>query len=113
MPPYLHRTNAAEREIRTYKDHFIYGLISFNQNFPLHFLDRLIPHATLTLNLLCPSRLNPRLLAEAQLNGAFDFNRTPLAPLGKRVIVHETPNNGRTWAPHGVDRWYLEPASEH
>ena len=96
MPPYLHHTNAAERAIQTYKDHLIAGLSICDPNFPLHLWDRLIPHATLTLNLLRPSCLNPRLLAEAQLNGAFDFNRTPLAPLGTRVIVHDTPDNFRT-----------------
>ena len=99
VPPYLHHTNAAERAIQTYKDHLIAGLISCNQKLPLHIWDRLILHAILTLNLLRPSRLNPRLLAEAQLNGAFDFNRTPLAPPGTRVIVHKTPNNRRTWTP--------------
>ena len=113
MPPYLHRTNAAERAIQTYKDHLIAGLSSCDPNVPLHLWDRLIPHATLTLNLLRPSRLNPRLSAEAQLNGAFDFNRTPLAPPGTRVIVHETPDNRRTWSSHGVDWWYLRPAPDH
>ena len=103
VPPYLHRTNAAEQEIKTNKDHLIAGLSSCNPKFPLHLWDRLIPHATLTLNLLRPSRLNPRLSAEAQLNGDFDFNRIPLAPPGTQVIVHKTPNNRRTWAPHGVD----------
>ena len=113
VPPYLHRTNAAERAIQTYKDHIIAGLSRCNPNFPLHLWDRLIPHTTLTLNLLRPSRINPRLSAEAQLNGAFDFNRTPLEPPGTRVIVHETPNNRRTWSPHGVDGWYLGPAPDH
>ena len=82
VPPYLHCTNSAERVIKTYKDHLIAGLISCDPNFPLHLWDRLIPHATLPLNLLRPSHLNPRLLAEALLNGTFDFNRTPLAPPG-------------------------------
>ena len=82
VPPYLHHTNAAERAIQTYKDHLSAGLSSCDPNVPLHLWDRLIPHATLTLNLLRPSRLNPRLSAEAKLNGAFDFNRTPLAPPG-------------------------------
>ena len=93
--------------------HLISVLSSCNPNFPLHLWDRLIPHTTLTLKLLRPSRFNPRLSAESQLNGAFDFNRTPLAPPGTRVIVHETPNNRRTWSPHGVDGWYLGPAPDH
>ena len=96
VPPYLYRTNAAERAIHTYKDHLIAGLNSCNPNFPLHLCDRLIPRATLTLNLLHPSRLNPILLAESQPNSAFDFNHTPLAPLGTRVIVNETLDNRHT-----------------
>ena len=34
-PPYLHRRNAAERAISTYKDHFIAGLCSTDKNYPL------------------------------------------------------------------------------
>ena len=104
VPPYLHRTNASEHAIQTYKDHLIAGLSTCDPNFPLHLWDRLIPHATLTLTLLLRSRINPIMLAEAQLNGAFDLDRTPLAPPGTRVVVNETPNNRRTWDPHGVDR---------
>ena len=74
---------------------------------------RLIPHTALTLNLLRPSRLNPRLSAESQLNGAFDCNRTPLAPPVTRVVFHEAPGNRRTWAPHGVDGWYSGPNPDH
>ena len=96
VPPHLHRTNAAECAIQTYKDHLVAGLSSCNPNLSLHIWDRLIPHATLTLNLLRPSRLNPRLSEEAQLNGAFDINLTPLAPPGTRVIFHEAPNNHHT-----------------
>ena len=110
VPPYLCRTNAVERAIQTYKDHLIVSLSSCDPNSSLHIWYRIIPHATLTLNLLRPSCINPRLSAEAQLNGAFVFHCTPLAPLGTRVLVHETPNNRRTWSPHGVDGWYLGPA---
>ena len=52
VPSYLHCTNAAERAIHTYKYHLIAGLSSCDPDFPLHLWDRLIPHATLTLNLL-------------------------------------------------------------
>ena len=103
VTPYLHHTNATERATQTYKYHLIAGLSSCEPNVPLHLWDRLIPHATLTLNLLRPSCLNPRLSSEAQLNGEFDFNRTPLALTGTRVVVHKTPDNLRTWSPHGVD----------
>ena len=99
VPPQLHRNNAAERAILTYKDNLVAGLSSCNPNSPLHIWDRLIPHAALTLNLLCPSCLNPRLSAEAQLNGAFDYNRTPLAPSSACVVAYEAPGDRHTWKP--------------
>jgi len=89
------------------------GLSSTDKCFPLHLWDCLIPQVLLTLNLLRPSRLNPRLSAEAQLNGAFDFNRTPLAPPGTKVIVHDKPAQRGSWAPHGLEGWYLGPARDH
>ena len=113
VPPHLHHTNAAERAIQTYKYQLITRLSSCDPNFPLHLWDRLITHDTLTLNLLCSSRLNPRPLEESQLNGVFDFNRTPLAPPGTRFVVHEAPGNRRTCPPHGVNGWYLGPAPDH
>jgi len=89
--PHIHGCNAAKRAIRTFKNHFIAGLCSMDKNFPLHLWDRLLPQAELTLNLLRGSRINPRLSAWAQLHGPFDFNCTPIAPPGIRVIIHEKP----------------------
>jgi hypothetical protein len=67
----------------------------------------------MTLNLLRHSRINPQLSAYTQLHGTFNFNKTPLAPPGTRVIIHEKSGVWRTWAPHGVDGWYLGPPTEH
>ena len=113
VPPHIHQRNSAERAIQTFKNHFIAGLASTDPNFPLSNWCRLLPQAELTLNLLRPSRLNPKLSAYAQLDGTFDFNRTLLAPPGTQVIVHEKPTQRRTWAPHGIDGWYIGPALDH
>jgi hypothetical protein len=113
VPPYDHRQNAAERAIGIWKDHFVAGLASLDPTFPMHLWCRLIEQCTQTLNLMRPSRINPRLSAEAQLNGAFDYNKTPLAPPGTKVLIHETPNRRRTWAVHGVEGYYLGGAKEH
>ena len=112
-PPHVHRRNAAERAIQTFKHHFIAGLCSTDRNFPLHLWDRLLPQALISLNLLRTSRLNPRLSAYAQVHGAFDYNRTPLAPPGTRVLVHVKPKLRETWAPHAVEGWYTGPALKH
>ena len=63
VPPGLHRRNAAERAIRTFKNHFIAGLCTTAADFPLTLWDQLLPQAFLTLNLLRTSRINPRLSA--------------------------------------------------
>ena len=84
VPPHDHRSNPAEKAIGTWKDHFIAGISSVHPNFPLHLWDRLISQATTTLNFLRPSNRNPRLSAEAHMNGAFDFNKTPMAPPGNK-----------------------------
>ncbi|EEC47130.1 predicted protein [Phaeodactylum tricornutum CCAP 1055/1] len=102
-----------ERAIRTFKNHFIAGLCTTNPDFPLHLWDRLLPQALITLNLLRRSRINPKLSAHAQLHGAFDYNRTPLAPPGTRVLVHVKPSVREMWAPHAVEGWYLGPALNH
>jgi hypothetical protein len=51
--------------------------------------------------------------AYAQLNGHFDFNRTPLAPPGTRVIAHKKPDQRASWEPHGLDGYYMGPALDH
>jgi hypothetical protein len=52
VPPHLHRQNAAERAIQTFKNHFVAGLCSVDKQFPMHLWCELLPKATLTLNLL-------------------------------------------------------------
>ena len=44
-PPNIHRQNAAERAIRTFKNHFIAGLCSVEPAFPMHLWDKLLPQA--------------------------------------------------------------------
>ena len=50
--PHMHRRNAAERAIRTWKNRFIAGLCSTDCQLPMHLWCRLIPQAILTLNML-------------------------------------------------------------
>jgi hypothetical protein len=52
VPPGMHRRNAAERAIHSFKNHFIAGLCSVHKHFPLHLWDRLVPQAVITLNMM-------------------------------------------------------------
>jgi hypothetical protein len=60
-----------------------------------------------------PISHQPPSLSRGAAQRAFDYNKMPLAPLGMKVLIHETPNRQRTWAVHGVDGWYLSGAPEH
>ena len=113
VPPGMHRRNAAERAIRTFKNHFIAGLCSLHPDFPLAQWHLLVPMAVLTLNLMRGSRLNPRLSAWEQVHGVFSYNKSPLAPPGTKVLAHVKPDDRATWDPHGKDGWYIGPALEH
>ena len=113
VPPHQHRRNAAERAIRTFKNHVLAGLATCDPNFPLREWDRLTSQAELTLNLLRNSRINPNLSAWAYLFGNHDFNKVPLAPPGTKVVLHAKPTNRKSWAVHGEQGWYIGPAFQH
>jgi hypothetical protein len=113
VPPHYHRRNAAERSIRTFKEHFVAGLSSVDPTFPLHVWDRLLPQAEITLNLLRTSRLHPQLSTAAHFHGLVDYKKTAFALPGCKIIAHEKPGKRRTWAPHGQHGYSLGPAMHH
>ena len=96
VPSHIHRRNAAERTIRTFKDHFIAVLASADPQFPLTLWDRIVPQAEQNLNMIRMSAINNKKSAYEQIHGAFDFNATPLAPPGTRSLVHLKPNQRQT-----------------
>jgi Reverse transcriptase (RNA-dependent DNA polymerase) len=112
-PPGEHRTNIAERAIRTAKGHLKAGWWSMDKEFPMHLWDKTIPQAEITLNLLRGSRINPNLSAWEQIMGRFDFNATPLAPPGVRVLAHARASQRGTWATNAFQGWYVGPAMDH
>ncbi len=91
-PPDMHRTNPAERAIRTWKKHFIAGIAGLPKTFPNANWCRLTKQCDATLNMLRPCRQNPLLSAHEALEGSFSFDATPMAPLGTEVLVHMKPN---------------------
>ena len=85
VPPDTHRRNLAERAIQTFKSHFISILAGVDPSFPMSLWDRLVPQAVMTLNLLRQANENPTISAYQHVNGNFDYNKTPLSPLGCAV----------------------------
>ena len=113
VPPHNHRVNAAERAITTFKEHFIAALATVDMHCPLQLWDEFLPQVELTLNKLCFSRRNPNRSANQEVYGSFDFNKTPLAPLGTKSLIYDDPASRASWAPHATDGYYVGPASNH
>ncbi len=113
VQPHNHRVNAAEQAIQTFKDAFIAALATTDSNFPLQLWDQLTPQIQDTLNLLRASKIDPTKSAYEILNGPYDWNKYPLAPLGCKAIVYEDGDTRGSWASRGVDSWYLGPSKDH
>jgi len=58
-------------------------------------------------------RVDPSKSAYEILNGPYDWNRYPLAPLGCKAVVYEDSDTRGSWASRGVDAFYLGPAKDH
>ena len=112
-PPHIHRRNAAEREIQTCKNHFISGFSRTYIYSPIGKWEQLISECMITLNLRNNSMFNPDLSAYAYLFGPYDFNKSPLAPPGTCLIVHNKPGNHTSWGNNSTTGWYIGPSLHH
>ncbi len=64
----------------TFKEHFIAALATVDQLCPLQLWDEFLPQVELTLNMLCFSHCNPKISANQEVYGAFDFNKDANSP---------------------------------
>ena len=88
----MHRRNAAERAIRSFKAHFLAILSGLASDFPRNLWDLLIPQTEMTLNMLRQAAPDPAISAWDFFSGKkFNYRATPLGPLGINVIVHAKP----------------------
>ena len=111
--PHLHRRNAAERAIRTFKNYLISILCSVHPNFLFYLWCKLLHQVEMTLNMVRPCWTNPKLSAHAALEGEYSYNHTSIAPLGAQVIVHDSPLVRTSWAPHGYYSWLISAALDY
>ena len=110
VPPHIHQRNSAEQAIQTWKHHLIAWLATRDPNFPPTKWGHLIHQYDITTNLLISSQYHPKLSAQACIYGNFEFNCRPIAPLGTKVIIHETVEKRSRWSSHGIEGWYNDPA---
>jgi hypothetical protein len=113
VEPHKHCVNATEWAIQMFKDAFLAALATTDGNFPIQLWDRLTPQVQNTLNMLRASRANPAILAYEALNGPYNWNRYPLAPLGCKAVIYEDGNTRGSWASRGIVGWYLGLSLDH
>jgi hypothetical protein len=97
-----------------WKRHFIAGLCTLDPDFKMSLWCELVPQGELTINHLRSSSLDPNLSAYEGLHGSkFDFVAHPIHPLGTKGVVLEPVSTRESWAPHGLDGFYVGLSLDH
>ena len=65
------------------------------------------------VNILRYSNIHPKVCSWTVLNGAHDFNRHPLAPLGVEIQMLEHPDKRKTWGVKSKPGYYVGTSLEH
>ena len=103
-PLYSHRRNGAECDIRTFKNHFVTVLASVDNNLPIYLWCQIVKQAEINIYLIIKFVTNPSFLEYAQIFETFDFDATPMAPPGTKIMAHLKPCQRATWKKLGVGR---------
>ena len=113
MPPNTHWRNAAEHAICTFKAHFLSILAGFAPSFPRNLWDLLLPQTELTLTLLRQATLNPTRSTWSYFQEPFNYDATPIGPLGCDIIAHKKRGTRHSWDFCGAAGWYVSVALQH
>ena len=111
--PHTHRSNAAERAIRTFKAHFLSILAVVAPDFPRNLWDFLLSQAELTLNLLRQATLNPSRSTWSYFHGPFNCDARPIGPFVCNIIAHKKIGTRNSWDFRGAAGWYVDVALQH
>ena len=113
VPPDVHRCNAAERAIRTFKAHFIAILEGIDSAFPISLWDTLLSQTKITLNLLRRATLAPDISAWGYYNILINYDVTTFIPIGCKVAIHNKPRTRKTWDFCACDGFSIGSALHH
>ena len=89
VKPDIHRSDAAEQAIRTFKARFLAVLSGVAPDFPQLLWDLLLVKTEMTLNLLRQSTFNRTISDWENFTGPFQYDATPLSILGMNVVIHK------------------------
>ena len=113
VPPNTHRSNVYEPAIRTCKAHFLSILVGVAPDFPRNLWELLLPQTELTLNLLRQATLDPSRSAWSYFHGPFNYDATPIGPLGCDIITHKKTGTRHSWDFRVADGWNVGVVLQH
>ena len=91
--------NAAGPAVKTTTYHAIAALATLDWSYPIQLWSKTIKQFQDTLTMFRTSRLDTAKTAYQETEGEFDWNATPLAPLGTRELVFAHLDNRNSFAP--------------
>ena len=113
VPPNTHRRNSADHAIRMFNAHFLSILAGVTPYFPRNLWDLLLPQTELTLNLLRQATLDPSRSEWSYFHGPFNYDATPIGPLGCDIIAHKKTGTRHSWYFRGAAGWNVGVALQH
>ena len=87
VEPHNHRVNAAEPAVKAIKYHMIAGLATVDPDCPMQIWDKMLQQMQDALNMLRTSRRDKTKSAFHELEGNFDFDKTPMSVLGSKALA--------------------------
>ena len=91
----------------------LFILADVTPDFPINIWDLLLPQAELTFNLLRQATLDPSRSAWSYFHGPFNYDATPVGPLGWDIITHRKTGTINSWDFRGAVGWYVGVALQH
>ena len=113
VEPHNHQVNAAEPAVKEIKYHIISALATVERDFPIQIWEKFIPQIQDTLNLLRTSRQNASISSYQEMEGVFDFDKTPISILGSKSLSYIDPDTRAAWEQHAEDGLYIGRCPMH
>eukprot|EP00804_Cyclotella_cryptica_P016764 CCRYP_002057-RA/>CCRYP_002057-RA protein AED:0.39 eAED:0.39 QI:0/0/0/1/0/0/2/0/299 len=112
-PTDIHRTNPAERAIRTWKNHFVANRAGTPPMYRLSNWCKDLEQTDITLNMLRPCTTNPKLSTYKAMEGMYLFDATLRHHQHRMCMIHIKPTRRQTWGYHAIKAWHCAPALNH
>ena len=113
VAPHAHRVNVAKPAAKKAKYHLIAALATLDWGCPIQLWSKMLKQVQDTLNMFRTSRNDTTKTAYQELEGDFDWNTTPMAPLGTKGSVYIHPDNRNMFAPHCNEGFTVGRAPHH